>query len=630
MHDESGDAQAVAGARPREPGGVARRWLDASEHAALIHEAREAAGLSQRALASRMGVSWVTVRQAEMGRDLRHATLQRFLSALPTLTAGALLRGRPHGVPPSRAGAWLALRDLVGFASRRVSRTVVVLPDGARCETSRVTGLQSEREHAGETTRRDLMMAACEGSGSALPLVLVAAGDPRPATLNFSVGDMKHSFRLVPAAGREGIDYRCRRRSDAHAGGIPSVLEPADALRMGLVVKATHPTLRMSLRLRLPRGLRPAAPSVVAWPEALLPGERDLADQHHGGALPLSLRREGSDLCFDVEQPLPGTCYAACWDGLTDDGRRVSFAVGGKAPRRLADVLRGARESAGLSRRALASRMGAAEVLVRTAEQGRDVRRSTLGLYLDALPQRRPTDLLRAGDAAHSMTREELDRHWLDFFGCEAAVEHKIMTVRPNGDCEIVHVVRGLRTLPGRARALRLLDSQQPSYYAHEPPRCRRVDVPQGDAEGIRTRLHARPDGRVVQEVALPASLAEQGAAFRREIIRSGVFHLTAERARALRGVDEGPVQDGAMLYSLFPARRRILEVRFPEGYWPRRVVAQAWPTAAPPYPEVHEVGARLHPKGFKPALSRAASRVTLKIDAPQVGFKYALVWDLP
>jgi hypothetical protein len=83
------------------------------------------------------------------------------------------------------------------------------------------------------------------------------------------------------------------------------------------------------------------------------------------------------------------------------------------------------------------------------------------------------------------------------------------------------------------------------------------------------------------------------------------------------------------MLYSLFPARRRVLEVRFPEGYWPRRVVAQAWPTAAPPYPEHHEVGSRPHPEGLEPILTRSLSRVTLAIDAPQVGFKYALLWEL-
>jgi len=616
-------------ARPRERARAAQRWLEASEHAALLLEARLAAGLSQRALAARMGVSWVTVRQAEMGRDLRHATLERYLTALPTLTARALLLGKSHGVPPSRAGAWLAMRELIGFASRSMSRTIVVLPDGGRCETTRVIGLESSRSaQASGTCRRDLMMAACEGSGSALPLVLVAAGDPRPATLDFTADDMRHAFR-IRGHDVERIDYRCRRHAEAHGGGIPSVLEPADAMRMGLLVRVTHPTQRLAFRLRLPRGVRPASPSVIAWPEALLPGERDLADQHHGGAVPIRMRREGSDLAFDVAHPLPGTCYAACWDGLTDDGHCVSFVMNGSAPRPLAEVLRSAREAAGLSRRALASRMKSAEVLVRTAEQGRDVRRSTLGLYLEALPHLRASDLVRAADESHPMSRDELARYWLDFFGCEAAEEHKTMTVRPNGDCEIVHVVRDLRTLPGRARALRLLDPQQPSYYAHEPPRCRRMDVPEGDAEGIRTRLHVRPDGRVVQEVALPASLAEQGAAFRREIVRSGVFHVTAERARALRGVDAGPVQDGAMIYSLFPARRRVLEVRFPAGYWPRRVVAQAWPTAAPPYPEHHETLKRLHPAGLKPVLSRSSSRVSLRIDAPVVGFKYALLWEL-
>ena len=82
---------AARGGAPKPSLGIGRaRHLNLAD---TLRHAREARGLSQRRLAAELGLSWVTVREAERGRDARQDTLARYLSVMDELAPQDLLPG---------------------------------------------------------------------------------------------------------------------------------------------------------------------------------------------------------------------------------------------------------------------------------------------------------------------------------------------------------------------------------------------------------------------------------------------------------------------------------------------------------------------------------------------------------
>lgn len=292
---------------------------EARRRAGLLRRVREQAGLSQRELASRMGVSWVTVSEAERGRDVRHGTLQAYLQALPELEPSELLESQRPLPPAASPAVWRYYRQLFGFEARALVKDVVVDTAGDVEQRIEVRGVTSARgDLRDERVRGVLQRSVFLGSRAALRELAVGPGDLTTGRSVLQEDDAEHEFSFPERLGTHGFTYVLRQRK---AGLFATeALRAAEAGRPGPVVHGTslavaYPVRRLRLSVTHAEGRWPSRTAAHAWPRSLVPEEDEphlLRALHPGeGRLRLDERRRVAVL--RVPLPLIELQYGLGW-----------------------------------------------------------------------------------------------------------------------------------------------------------------------------------------------------------------------------------------------------------------------------------------------------------------------------
>lgn len=292
----------------------------------------------------------------------------------------------------------------------------------------------------------------------------------------------------------------------------------------------------------------------------------------------------------------------------------------------LSRVLRDARERAGLSQRGLALRMGVSWVTVSQVERGAEPRHSTLVRYLRALPDLAPQEILSSAEARGVADADATWEHYRALFGYEAEEVRKRSRIAPCGDCETVIETRGLRSLRGSLRDLRILVGLQRAVFQGSPSVLRSIEARHAD---LTARVVERRDGRAVHQFRFPETRARGGITYRRRHLTPTLYKMTDEAAAEAYG-RTGPFVEGTTLAVAHPVHRLRLEVCFPDGYQPVDVAGFVWPAIEVPDPDLPDLSTTLHPGGLPVVSSRSGRTVALEVERPLVGLKYGLGWELP
>jgi transcriptional regulator with XRE-family HTH domain len=294
---------------------------------ALLRRAREKLGLSQRQLAERMDVSWVSVSNAENGADLHHGTLRQFLRALPGLTPQELLCGPATATTQTRADVWSYYRDLIGLEADRVERELIIHANGDREDFFRCSGLRSVRENPSEVRLLDgLESAVFQGQRPLLEELRAeragGEGDEpgmRSRVLEKAEGRFLHRFTVPADLAKDGLTYSWRRR---RIGGDlwreqAKGFEPGKTERIhhGGGYRVTLPSARLTVRLRFPADYWPEIVYLRTWPSATVPDPRvrDFTELLHPEGLKLRKDRRRRVVSLMVDHPLIDWSYNIGW-----------------------------------------------------------------------------------------------------------------------------------------------------------------------------------------------------------------------------------------------------------------------------------------------------------------------------
>jgi len=266
-----------------------------------------------------MGVSQVTVWEAERGRDVRHATLQAFVDALPTLDPAALLGAADRSLPGPSQGTWLLLRDAFGYEAERLVQELVVDDAGDVEQRVEVAGLTTTRGDLRDadlrcTLVRSVFVGSRAARGRITPEALAAAG--RRLVVEDDVAS--HEIVLSGGARRPALTYVARERKAgmfAREALAAAAATPGPALVHGTAQGVTFPVRELVLRVRHGAGRRPAAVSAHAWPRSLSPdvNDPDLLRALHPDAT-LEHDEAGRTLTLAVPRPLVELFYGLGWE----------------------------------------------------------------------------------------------------------------------------------------------------------------------------------------------------------------------------------------------------------------------------------------------------------------------------
>ncbi|MEM7248684.1 MAG: helix-turn-helix transcriptional regulator [Acidobacteriota bacterium] len=605
----------------------------------ILRVTRENAGLSQRQLAIRAGLAQGTVREAELGRDPRHSTLQGYLDALGLSPSRLLPAGSGRLSSPSKQ-AWTILRDLLGYSVRSASHDVAIDDDRLKTRLT-LAGVRSSRfDLRDEEARTDLMRTVFVGASSELGQVQARPRDLDGGRRSFEHGGIRHEWIFAKALGRHGFTY-VRTESRELPPRAPTlageVLDPSACQALGSFVSVHHPVERFDLSTRLPSAPIPAGPRLLAWPDALVTFAE--ADELGRLLLPVGAwtdRRDAS-LRASVRHPPAGLCLALGWtrggEPSNDVGSRDEPAAG----RPETDVveiglrLRAAREAEGLSLRALAARMDVSPTTIRKVEAGSDVRHSTLHAYLSVLPGLSAWDLFDLPDVeAHELRRLAWERQ-RDLFGCEVEDELKELKLGREGSSKILIRTHGLRRLrtDGGDFVVRL----GPVRSVLRPSDTALRSVEAGKSELLERSLRISrvksSSGAPVHQLSIPAAAVDAGVSHARRLVNTGVYLMNAERAREVAGRSAN-FFEGTTFAPLLPTRRLRIEVQFPRGYWPLDPHARTLARVQLPNSALDDLTTRVHPEGLAVEVDRRRRRLSLVVERPLIGMKYALSWKLP
>lgn len=297
----------------------------APSFAPIARALRARSGRSARDLAEIMGVSHVTLGDAEKGSDVRASTLRRYRRALPEVAPQWLL---PSGEAIGKLlpeEAWSALRDLHGIEAEEVVRTCTLAADGSRRVEDTYTRVRALG--AAERTITVSQFAATGSFATGRYVILDVETDAAEAE-----EDMRSRLRradprrpiqdlvLPSALTRRGLSWRTHRDYE------PSLFLSREAARAhymsdepvigGFGMAPIIPARRLRVVLRAPAGFRPA----LFWATALpigrapsLPPHRIL-DVAHPGLFEWTSSAGTDHHELSVTWPLSGLSYAIGWE----------------------------------------------------------------------------------------------------------------------------------------------------------------------------------------------------------------------------------------------------------------------------------------------------------------------------
>ncbi|MEM7249254.1 MAG: helix-turn-helix transcriptional regulator [Acidobacteriota bacterium] len=595
---------------------------------------REDAGLSKRELASRLGVSRTTVRDAELGRDPRHSTLLAYLETFPEIEPTDLFAAGQHRTPPADRRCWNLLAHSMGYRVRKMQLSLALDDEKRLHRHLTLTGVKSELGDITDTSVRvNLMRTVCTGSSRILASIRAEPADLKGRTVELEDGEVVHVFRFPENLKRRGLEYERREVRADSSLAIESVVTPNQLVTGAAAVGIDHPVEVLEIVWKLP-GRDRLRPLPHAWPTALVPRDDTSSfELLHPVLLPgRRLESKGARLRLRVERPPIACSYALGFmpRGEDDQGEDEIVESTGSGIPELGEVLRSAREAARLSLRGMAAEVGTGAMTIRDGEHGSDLRHSTLSGYLGALSGLSPRALFPQRSETLPERRSAW-QHQRDLFGCSVDEEVKTVRIGTDGSSKIRISAQQLRRTRGEASA----DFVVRLGLGRTVIQASRASLDSIDAGNARSVPDLRisrvpgPDGPPVHQLTVPAEHADTGVSFGRRMIHAGVFAMTAGRARELTGAD-GPFEEGTTVGPLLPTRRLILEVRFPKGYWPDGIRCHAWSLVQVPDPESLGLAERLHPEGLDLLCEKRRRLVSLSVDYPLVGFKYALEWTLP
>lgn len=556
----------------------------------VLRQARVATGLTFRAFATRCGLSVETVRAAERGSDVTHSTLMAYLAACPELRASQLLGGR-SAAPASSPAAWKALRELFGFATRRL-RVTLHAPSGARArlriEASGVAPCNGELTPSViDALTRAIAVPSLGGVKVASAWTRVARAEPW------------HACRL--RRGGKALDYRAELDAEATDTVEHVVGTPVEHLELVVI----RPGMGRSL-------LGHARPSVVA-PEAVDP---DLARLMYP-KLPPPVRT-GRQASWRVEKPLPGFTYGV--SVVADDPpgpRRLAWSLAG--------TLRRAREAAGLSTRDVARAGGISHASVTYAERGRDSRASTLEAYMGAVRGLAAQEVLPATSAHGSLSRDACWELMRDIYGYEIRLLRKTCTIAADGTASSVVSTVGLQPLRDDLSELRVRTGLQLAVSQASRNVMKELSANPGS---LKIRELGPRGKHVLHEFRFPTRLTGGSMSHRRTF---EVPQLVLRRSQMTFA--PGADNDAALAISLpihHPVERAEIVIVLPATIVPRWTGTTAWCALAPPIPNAPHLASRLQPPRCRERRRGAALILKVSVLRPVLGTSPTILVGLP
>ncbi|MEM7244167.1 MAG: helix-turn-helix transcriptional regulator [Acidobacteriota bacterium] len=586
----------------------------------VLRDARERAGLTQRELARVMSVSRATVAEAELGADLRHSTLQRYLDTLVSLSPRRLLLPSESEPPTTSAPVWGCWREVAGFVVSRVRRR---LGSGDEPDLE-VEGIRSfGGDLADPTHRRSVMQAVFRGDRAVLASRCRADEDQPGTKLEFDDATGRHEL-VLPSDWQDGLSYR---------KWSPDPVVPDEGT---LAFTPGYPVELLELRVQLGERIDEAEARYRAWPGGPALREQDLADFLRPGGT--EVRRNGGELEIDLSYPQLFVTHEIAWKPEDEESEFQSeglravelHSVGEETesepeePSGLAGVIRRARVHVGLSQRGLAGRLGVSPTTVHNTELGKDPRSSTLQLYLRELQHLSPEELFSGSEPERSATHRELWEHYRQLYGMEAEEESKELILAEDGWAEALYTTRRLRSLVDRRQGLQISYASAPLDASAPPDEIEQEGPEEEWDDEFRTRFLRRPDGQAIHQLSFSNEATRRGVSYTRRVSQASRFAMKA------RDVPEGRnATEGQSFAAAFPVRRLVVAASFPKTYWPRKITARVTPTF-PVGPEHDEELARMHGQRLQLRRYRRQRRIVLSVEEPLIGVQYALTWSLP
>ncbi|MEM7249673.1 MAG: hypothetical protein AAF533_30490 [Acidobacteriota bacterium] len=288
------------------------------------------------------------------------------------------------------------------------------------------------------------------------------------------------------------------------------------------------------------------------------------------------------------------------------------------APSEATGLLHQARLAAGLSKRELAARMGVARGTLRAAEDGKDLRHSTLQAYHATLPALSPPVLLLPGEGR---VPPASDATWA--FQREAqglSVRRLTKTVRHEADGSRVELeLAGVKSLGASLVDLELRESLMRSACQGAPK--------------VVAQVHARPSDLKGRPLIVEDGDETHEFRFARDLQRSGFTYLRNGRCREQPELEEGDweVTNSRACARLdwhvevvHPIETLELIVHLP-GAVEVESIALAWPMALVDDGDESLVPGRLHDLHGGLSCERRGRRLRLRVKRPLVGACYGI-----
>ncbi|MEM7245431.1 MAG: helix-turn-helix transcriptional regulator [Acidobacteriota bacterium] len=606
--------------------------MPGDELATRLRAARERAGLGVRELASLLGVSPATISQAEAGGDPRRSTLLRYLEVLPSLRPSDLVGAGAPSPPLHSPAAWQLVRDVHGWSAQRFVLTVEVGPDGRRGHLRLVGARPTQGSLTDDVVRQRLLRTLFRGSPHLRTEIAAEPGDLKARSRRLDDHGFRHELRFPRELQSQGIEYRRQQLGDDLPPGystpgslvVSALMAEGASLAIDFPVESFEVVVEFAADVPFPEHAR-----VRAWSD-LQAAQAEVSDLlpflHPEG---VKVRRSAAKrrLSMVVERPPCGLYYGLGWGGGDVAESGVPTVVGPWPEEGVdaAQAVQAAREDQGWSRRELARKLDVSPVTVTRLEEGTDVRRSILDGCLEVLPRLQPEQLLPVRPGEGPFNRLDAWEHQRDLLGIESELERKTLVITAAGDAHALCESLGVRRVRPGGSPFRIRYGSARAASKRLPTVLKTVEdavARQADESGLRVRIIARPQGRLVHEITVPPELAAVGASYTRRLFTPGFFDPDASDDRPTRW-------DGAAIVPTFAVQRLELVVQLPPGVRFGDVVFGVHPRILIDGPFAEgDVSERLHPEGMRVVEDRKERMLRLEVKHPLVGFLYDVFWE--